>query len=69
MCGRFTLTADVTTLKEALDLGEVPPLEPRYNIAPTQPVAVVTDPVARDVELFRWGSSPSGPKTPPSAAA
>lgn len=59
MCGRFTLTADPAELKEALDLGSLPAgLEPRYNIAPTQPVAVVTDPESRDVELFRWGLVP-----------
>lgn len=60
MCGRFTLTADPAELKQALDLGTVPAeLEPRYNVAPTQPVAVVTDPESRDVKLFRWGLVPS----------
>ncbi len=58
MCGRFTLTVGADTLRETLDLGAVPPLEPRFNIAPTQPVAVVTDPETRAVELFRWGLVP-----------
>lgn len=60
MCGRFTLTATPDTLQETLNLGTVPTtLEPRYNIAPTQSVAVVTDPGTRDVALFRWGLVPS----------
>ena len=38
MCGRFTLTVDPADLQMLLELGEVPAdLQPRYNIAPTQP--------------------------------
>jgi len=42
MCGRFTLSTPTEILAElfALD-GETESLPPRYNIAPTQPVAVV----------------------------
>lgn len=63
MCGRFTLGVDGEVLQEVLELGNVPAeLEPRYNIAPTQDVAVVTDPESRDVSLFRWGLVPSWAK-------
>ena len=63
MCGRFTLTADSATVQEALDLGNMPAeLEPRYNVAPTQPVAIVTEPDEREVKLFRWGLIPSWAK-------
>ena len=63
MCGRFTLILDPDELREELELGEMPPdLTPRYNIAPTQPVAVATDPLSRDVRLFRWGLIPSWAK-------
>ncbi len=41
MCGRFTLTASGEELAEAFGLDDPPELAPRYNIAPTQPVAVV----------------------------
>jgi putative SOS response-associated peptidase YedK len=35
---------------------EVPALEPRYNVAPTQPVAVVrASPAGRSLALLRWG--------------
>ena len=65
MCGRFTLTVDPSDLQMTLDLGELPPdLEPHYNIAPTQPVAVVVDPQSRRVEMYRWGLIPSWAKDP-----
>ena len=65
MCGRFTLILDPVDLREDLDLGEIPPdLPARYNIAPTQPVAVVRDAQARSIEFFRWGLIPSWAKDP-----
>ena len=41
MCGRFNLTAPGDEIAEAFDLDEVPSLSARYNIAPSQPIAVV----------------------------
>ena len=41
MCGRFTLLTSAETLQQTFDLAEVPPLVPRYNIAPTQQVAAI----------------------------
>jgi putative SOS response-associated peptidase YedK len=65
MCGRFTLIARGEDVASLFDLPEPPSLSPRYNIAPTQPVAVVCSSVARPRELatLRWGLSPawSGP--------
>lgn len=63
MCGRFNLTASGEEIAEAFDLDEVPPLAPRYNIAPTQPVAVVRpEPAApkRRLALLKWGLVPGG---------
>ncbi len=37
-------------------------LTPRYNIAPTQPVAAVRSPETKEVELLRWGLIPSWAK-------
>ncbi len=63
MCGRFILTLDPIELREAFDLGEFPPeWLPRYNVAPSQPVAVVHDLESRDVDFFRWGLVPSWAK-------
>jgi putative SOS response-associated peptidase YedK len=65
MCGRFTLSLDPGELQEELALGQMPAdLHPRYNIAPTQPVAVVKDGGSRDVTLYQWGLVPSWAKDP-----
>lgn len=59
MCGRFTLTLDPGELQELLDLGPfVHIVQPRYNIAPMQPVPIVKDHTARSIELYRWGLVP-----------
>ncbi len=63
MCGRFTLSRDPGELRDEVGLGSVTEeLHPRFNIAPTQSVAVVTDPVKRDVALFHWGLVPGWAK-------
>jgi putative SOS response-associated peptidase YedK len=38
MCGRFYLDARAEELKATLGLLSLPALEPRYNIAPSQPI-------------------------------
>jgi putative SOS response-associated peptidase YedK len=63
MCGRFNLTASGEEIAEAFDLDEVPEIAPRYNIAPTQPAAVVglnADSGRRRLNLLRWGLVPEG---------
>jgi putative SOS response-associated peptidase YedK len=64
MCGRFTLTASADVLADLFDLVEVPDWTPRYNIAPTQPVAVVRLQPAggREFARLRWGLVPSWAK-------
>lgn len=66
MCGRFTLTIDPDDLREAFKLSEPPPagLGPRYNIAPSQPVAVVANDGTRKLQLFKWGLIPAWAKDP-----
>lgn len=59
MCGRFTLTLEISELQRELKLGVVSAdLAPRYNIAPSQQIAVVTDPDERKIEVMRWGLIP-----------
>jgi len=63
MCGRFNLTASGEEIAEAFGLEDTPELAPRYNIAPTQPVAVVRrDTASRRLTLgsLRWGLVPEG---------
>jgi putative SOS response-associated peptidase YedK len=62
MCGRFTLRCDSDILAEYFDVPEVPPLESRYNIAPTQGVLVVRvleSGGPRTADFLRWGLVPS----------
>jgi putative SOS response-associated peptidase YedK len=65
MCGRFTLTTDSKQLAEAFVEFETPTdLTPRYNIAPSQPIAVVANNDQNKIEFFRWGLIPSWAKDP-----
>ena len=65
MCGRFTLTLDPGELKEAFpDLQFPSDFLPRYNIAPSQPVAVVSNAEPDRVNFFTWGLIPSWAKDP-----
>ncbi len=65
MCGRFTITLEPADIQDELDLGEVPAdFVARYNVAPSQPVAVVRDSNSRNIEWMRWGLIPSWAKDP-----
>ena len=67
MWGRFTLTASPDHLAALFELPQEPVVVPRYNIAPTQPVAVVRiSPASRQREwaLTLWGLIPSWAKDP-----
>jgi putative SOS response-associated peptidase YedK len=55
MCGRAILNASYDDLREIFGLTEIPELTPRFNIAPTQPIAIVREP--GKLELLRWGLS------------
>lgn len=63
MCGRFTLAVPPLALVEAFPGFSVPEeIEPRYNIAPTQPVVVVTNKGDNQLEFAHWGLIPSWSK-------
>ncbi len=65
MCGRFTLTVDPGQLQEAFPWVEFPVDFPaRYNIAPTQPVAVVPNDGKNRLDFFNWGLIPFWAKDP-----
>jgi putative SOS response-associated peptidase YedK len=61
MCGRFTLRASPVDLTSLFGFAEVPPTEPRYNIAPTQAVFAVRvdEDGKRAPVLLKWGLIPS----------
>ncbi len=65
MCGRYTLTATGQELAELFGLPEAPVFDPRYNIAPTQPVPLVrAGPGGRELVLARWGLIPHWAQDP-----
>lgn len=59
MCGRFALSAttkDIEKLLPALKSNEE--LKPRYNIAPTQPIAAILNTSPNEISFIRWGLIP-----------
>ncbi|HKK14953.1 MAG TPA: SOS response-associated peptidase [Gammaproteobacteria bacterium] len=65
MCGRFTLATPAERIAEHFQLAAVPALAPRYNIAPSQPVAAVRAAEAgRELVWLRWGLVPSWARDP-----
>jgi putative SOS response-associated peptidase YedK len=72
MCGRYRLSRRKQLVEEYFDsVSEEEDWNPRYNIAPTQPIPVIRqnakEPV-RELSLIRWGLIPSWAKDPSVAA-
>lgn len=68
MCGRYFLHSTADKLSALFGEMPMPMLQPRYNIAPSQPVPVVRQNPAgqREMVLVRWGLIPSWSKGPDS---
>lgn len=69
MCGRFTLRTPLNVLMRQFNLSAQTEwqLPLRYNIAPTQDIAViVATEQGRELEMMRWGLIPSWSKDPSS---
>ena len=67
MCARYTLVVPDGEFQEHFELLSPPGLQPRYNIAPSQPVAVVglkADGSARGLVRMNWGFVPRWAKSP-----
>ena len=69
MCGRFTLASELEQLSEHFgDLQLELEFSPRYNITPTQDVAVIANTSevggGHKVEFYHWGLIPSWAKDP-----
>ncbi|MCK5740604.1 MAG: SOS response-associated peptidase family protein, partial [Chlorobi bacterium] len=63
MCGRFALSAKTSSIEQlvpGLQIHE--DLEPRYNIAPTQNIAAVSNIDPSVLTHLRWGLIPSWAK-------
>lgn len=66
MCGRFDLHLPKELLEEIFGISITLDLRPRYNISPTQEIAVIrTNPDRiRQLDLLRWGLIPPWAKDP-----
>lgn len=65
MCARYTLTADAEFIQLAFDLDDVSVWErPRYNIAPSQMVPVITNRKRKELTLLKWGLVPTWARDP-----
>jgi putative SOS response-associated peptidase YedK len=63
VCGRFTLTSGLEDVRELIeDVVEPEVWTPRYNIAPSQPIAVIAGDERKRIEFFRWGLIPAWAK-------
>ena len=62
MCGRFTLTTPTDEIASHFEAPDPPLLTPRYNVAPSQVIAVVglkPDGTTRGIALLKWGLVPN----------
>lgn len=67
MCGRLSLTTPPDAVRDFFEYRDQPNFPPRYNIAPTQPLATVRyEYGSRRFHLVRWGLIPSWVKDPAS---
>jgi len=67
MCGRYSLKTPAETLAEHFRLAQAPAVSPRFNIAPSQPIAIVRIHAPqgdRECVQVRWGLLPSWAKDP-----
>ena len=63
MCGRFTLHHSTEEIEERFGAEVVAEIAlPRYNVAPTQDVLVVTQNGSRHLSAYHWGLIPSWAK-------
>lgn len=58
MCGRYSLSKSKTELEERFQAEMLPEFKPRYNIAPTQLLPVITSQSPRGFSFFYWGITP-----------
>jgi putative SOS response-associated peptidase YedK len=65
MCGRYAVTSAPEAIRALFGYPEQPNFPPRYNVAPSQPIAIVRlMDGKRQFALVRWGLLPSWVKDP-----
>jgi putative SOS response-associated peptidase YedK len=69
MCGRYTVAVDPQLLAERFGVALPEDVEPRFNVAPTDPVLAVTRRGGRrELLVARWGLVPHWAKDPKAGA-
>ena len=58
MCGRYSLSKSKIDLEERFQAEMLADFKPRYNIAPTQLVPVITSESPKGFSFFYWGITP-----------
>ncbi|MDF2158287.1 SOS response-associated peptidase [Algoriphagus sp. CAU 1675] len=58
MCGRYSLSKSKIELEERFQAEMLADFKPRYNIAPTQLVPVITSQSPKGFSFFYWGITP-----------
>ncbi|QSG07953.1 SOS response-associated peptidase [Halapricum desulfuricans] len=59
MCGRTSLFTPQSHLEARFDATATQPIEPRYNIAPREKLAVIRNDSPGTIDLLEWGLLPS----------
>ncbi len=67
MCGRYSLSKSKEELEERFQAEMLSDINPRYNIAPTQLVPIVTAQSPKGFSYFYWGTTPEFGKNRPVA--
>lgn len=67
MCGRYSLGKDKKELEDRFQAEMLADFSPRYNIAPTQLVPVITSQSSKGFSFFYWGITPDFGKNKPVA--
>jgi putative SOS response-associated peptidase YedK len=63
MCGRYVQRTDPKRLAKEFKVAEIPEVELRYNIAPTQAILGVVEAAdGREMNFYKWGLVPSWAK-------
>lgn len=66
MCARYTMRVPAESVRDLFNVDEVPEMEPRFNVAPTDIMPVISNrrDGERQVRLMKWGLIPRWAKDP-----
>jgi putative SOS response-associated peptidase YedK len=59
MCGRYSFSHSKDKIEKRFGIKVEEPWKPRYNIAPTQEMPVVTNKNPKEFSIFKWGFIPN----------